>query len=163
MSDHSFSDVSANYGRDHGSGFRAHYVPRSMASSNYYRMAPLPSLRSQTDKQQIAEKSPSTSSEALKSVLLLKNNSYLQSIKLRSNSIANFAAKLNCELFSKEERMKSNVAGTRSKEKLDPSKITAIREATFSVYPTDVSHQHMVWKGCVKATDEMNRRLFRSE
>ena len=163
MSDHSYSDVSASYGRDHGLGFKTHYVSRSSGgSSDYYRMASLPSpMRSQPDKQLIAKKSPSTSSEVLQSILLLKNDSFLQTIKLRSNSIANFAAKLNCEVFSKEERMKSNVAGTRGKEKLNSNKIAAIRDATFSIYPTDVRQQHVVWKECIKAIDEMNRRLFR--
>ena len=125
MSDHSYSDVSASYGRDHGLGLKTHYVSRSSGgSSDYYRMASLPSpMRSQPDKQLIAKKSPSTSSEVLQSILLLKNDSFLQTIKLRSNSIANFSAKLNCEVFSKEERIKSNVAGTRGKEKLNSSKI----------------------------------------
>ena len=163
MSDHSYSDVGASYGRDHGLGLKTHYVSRSSGgSSDYYRMASLPSpMRSQPDKQLIAKKSPSTSSEVLQSILLLKNDSFLQTIKLRSNSIANFSAKLNCEVFSKEERMKSNVAGTRGKEKLNSSKIAAIRDATFSMYPTDVRQQHVVWKECIKAIDEMNRRLFR--
>jgi len=61
----------------------------------------------------------------------------------------------------KEERMKSNVAGTCGKEKLDVSKIAAIKEATFSVYPNDVGLQHFVWKNCVKAIDEINRRLYK--
>ena len=42
-----------------------------------------------------------------------------------------FAAKFNCEVFSKEERRKSNVAGTHGKEKLDMNIIAAIRDATF--------------------------------
>ena len=54
--------------------------------------------------------------------------------------------------------MKSNVADTRGKEKLNSSKITAIRDVTFSIYPTDVRQQHVVWKECIKAINKMNRR-----
>lgn len=57
--------------------------------------------------------------------------------------------------------MKCNVAGTHGKEKLDATKVAAIKETTFSVYPTDVRHQCSVWKQCVKGIDEMNRRLYR--
>ena len=44
MSDHSFGDGSAGYGRDNVLGYRTHYVFRS--SSDYCRMAPLPSMAS---------------------------------------------------------------------------------------------------------------------
>ena len=85
----------------------------------------------------------------------------LQCIRIQSSSTKKFAAKLNCEVFSKEERMKLNVAGTHGKQKLDVSKIAAIKDATFAVYPTDVKQQPTVWRDCMKAIDEMNRRLVR--
>ena len=162
MSDHSFGDGSARYGRDHVSGYRTHYVS-SRSSSDYCRIAPLPSMasRSQPEKQLIIDNPPSMSSEVSQSLLLLKNSSYLESVKARSSSVVNFAAKLNCEVFSKEERMKSNVAGTHGKQKLDVNRISAIRDATFFVYPTDARQQYDVWKGCVRAIDEINRRLLR--
>ena len=48
-----------------------------------------------------------------------------------------FAAKLNCLLFTAEERRRSNVSGSQGKLQLDPSKIFAVRDATFT-YPTDI-------------------------
>ena len=82
-SNHSISDcsTSTSYGRDHGSGY-THYVSKS--STDYYRMG------TQSEKQPIVENWPSTSSdhENLQStLLLLKNSSYLESLKLRSSSI----------------------------------------------------------------------------
>lgn len=90
---------------------------------------------------------------------LLQNRAYLDSIKARSSSIKNFAAKLNSEIFTREERSQSNVNGLQGKPKLDPQKITAIRNATFVAYPVESHKQNGVWKTCVKAIDGMNRKL----
>ena len=57
--------------------------------------------------------------------------------------------------------MKSNVAGIHGKQKLDVTKIAAIKDPTFAAYPTDVKQQPTVWRDCRKAIDEMNRRLVR--
>ena len=62
---------------------------------------------------------------------LLSYSNCLESIKLQSNSTKKFAAKLNCEVFSREEMIKSNVAGTCGKEKLDMNKIIAIKRQHF--------------------------------
>ena len=48
-------------------------------------------------------KAESSSSHSA-SLLHLKNLEYLASIKRKSSSMANFAAKLHCELFTEEER-----------------------------------------------------------
>ena len=69
---------------------------------------------------------------------LLKNPEYLATIKRQSSSMFNFAAKLNCLLFTAEERRRSNVSGSQGKLQLDPSKIFAIRDATFATYPTNI-------------------------
>ena len=90
---------------------------------------------------------------------LLKNCQYLESIKAKSCRIRNFAAKLNCEVFTREERMKSNVNGGQKKPKLDPKKVEAIRNATFIGYPIEIRKQDGVWKDCIKAIDSMNRKL----
>ena len=142
-----YSNSSASYGS--GADYRIH----NTSKSDHYRMA---SAQNQLEKQ-----SSSASTTTTTSLSLLKNNSYLESIKLQSSSIKNFAAKLNCEVFSREERIKSNVAGTHGKEKLDVNKIAAIKEATFTVYPTDIRHQVAVWRDCIKAIDEINRRIYR--
>ena len=158
MSDHSFSDGSAGYGRDNVLGYRTHYVFRS--SSDYCRMAPLPSMasiRSQPEKQLIIDNTPSTSSEVSQSLLLLKNSSYLEYVKSRSSSVVKSAAKFNCEVFSKEERRKSNVAGTHGTEKLDVNISAAIRDATFLFTQLMLGSSTL----CVSAIDEISRRSYR--
>lgn len=92
---------------------------------------------------------------------LLKDSEYLETVKRESSSVGNFAARLNCKVFTVEERMLSNVSGSQGKQKLDPQKILAIKNATFATYPTDMKNKPAVWKGCVKAIDEINRRLHR--
>ena len=79
-------------------------------------------------------------------------------VKRESHSVANFAAKLNCKIFTLEERKQCNVSGSHEKKKFDPQKILAIQNATFTTYPTDML---LIWKNCTKAIDEINRRLLR--
>jgi len=90
---------------------------------------------------------------------LLQNRSFLESVKAKSSSIKNFAAKLNCEAFTRAERIKCNVSGLQNKPKLDEKRIQAIRTATFTLYPIDIRKQEGVWKECIKAIDGMNRKL----
>ena len=92
------------------------------------------------------------------SISVLKNPEYL---KRQSSSMFNFAAKLNCLLFTEEERRRSNVSGSQGKLQLDPCKVFAIRDATFATYPTDIQSKDVMWRNCIKAIDEMNRRLHR--
>ena len=53
----------------------------------------------------------------------LRDSEYLDTIKRQSASIGNFAARLNCEVFTIEERMQGNVSGTQGKLQLDPQKM----------------------------------------
>ena len=38
----------------------------------------------------------------------------------------NFAANVNCEVLSEEERMTSNVSGSKGKDELDPIKVAYV-------------------------------------
>ena len=109
--------------------------------------------------QQSSRESVSSPTLLTDSLSLLQNRSYLESIKAKSSSIQNFAAKLNSEIFTRHERRTSNVSGLQNKSRLDEKKIKAIRDTTFSVYPVEVHKQDAVWKDCKKAIDSMNRKL----
>ena len=90
---------------------------------------------------------------------LLKNPKYLATIKRQSSFMFNFAAKLNCPLFTTEERRRSNVSGSQGKLQSDPSKIHICNQRcyvhTFATYPTDIQNKD------VRGIAEMNRRLYR--
>ena len=105
--------------------------------------------------------SPSTSTWPDKVYSLLNNSTFLETVKRESHSVAKFAAKLNCKIFTLEERKQSNVSGSHEKKKFDPQKILAIQNATFATYPTDMKNKSLIWKNCIKGIDEINRRLLR--
>lgn len=102
-----------------------------------------------------------TSTPIWSETTILKDSEHLDMVKRESSSIMNFAARLNYKVFTIEERMQSNVSGTQGKQQLDPQKILAIKNPTFATYPTDMKDKPLVWKNCVRAIDEINRRLNR--
>jgi hypothetical protein len=48
---------------------------------------------------------------------------------------SNFAANINRKILSEEERMTSNVSGTKGKNELDPIKVAFIKRVTFQQSP----------------------------
>lgn len=84
----------------------------------------------------------------------------IQRIKNSSSSRMNFAAKLNRQLFSVEERKSCNVRGRQGKSMLDPERIKYVKEVTFRMYPVEEDETDWrAWSACVVAIDESNRRL----
>ena len=76
----------------------------------------------------------------------------------------NFAANLNRRLFSITERATCNVKGMLGKGKLDEGKVEAINEITFRQFPLqDKETVEAAWKPCVRAIDEVNRRLNKTK
>lgn len=91
---------------------------------------------------------------------------YLDDAEIRrifstSKSRGNFSALLVQKLYSKDERVVSNVMGTRGKRQLSPSRMNAVRRLSFSLYPVgDEREEETVWKKeCVKAIDSKNRKV----
>lgn len=67
----------------------------------------------------------------------------------------NFAADLNCAIFSKEKRAASNVAGVLGKSKLDVNKIDYIRSKMLRLYPLQSKeNEKNVWSDYTAAIDE---------
>lgn len=88
--------------------------------------------------------------------------SRLLAIKSNSCSRENFAANVNKELFSKEERMHSNVKGVLDKMKLNTQKISYIQQQTFQFFPLMAAdNRKQCWARCVRAIDSCNRQLLR--
>ena len=85
-------------------------------------------------------------------------------MELKSCGIShkNFAKKLVEMIFTKTERSTSNVNG-RHKPKLDPVRISYVKNKTFQMYPYNpsVEKEEKAWAECVIAIDEGNRRLNR--
>lgn len=78
-----------------------------------------------------------------------------------SKSRGNFSALLVQKLYTKDERVVSNVMGTRGKRQLSPTRMAAVRRLSFSLYPVgDEREEDTVWKKeCVKAIDSKNRKV----
>ena len=78
---------------------------------------------------------------------------------MRSCSRRNFAANLVRQLFSKEIRCISNVAG-RGKAMLDPVKISFVKSTCFEYFPLAGTEKlDDEWQKCVISIDESSRRL----
>ena len=77
----------------------------------------------------------------------------------QSCSRMNMAAKMSVKLFDEETRMTHNVAG-RNKSQLDTKIIDYIKTQCFEFFPCKSSeNMEKEWSECVKAIDEMSRRL----
>ena len=81
-------------------------------------------------------------------------------IKNCSSSRVNFAANVNRQVFSIEERSNANVRGRAGKELLNPDKVEYIKSITFKLYPREGKEtEKIAWNSCIVAIDEVNRRL----
>ena len=83
-------------------------------------------------------------------------------MKLRNTSTSrkNFAA-LIVSIFTTEERTSFNVNG-KKKNKLDPHRISFVKQKVFQMYPLQAKEsQDKAWAECVVVIDEANRRLNR--
>ena len=81
-------------------------------------------------------------------------------IKACSSSRKNFAANINRQIFTTEERSTRNVRGKQGKECLPPDKINYIRQVSFQMFPLSGQEtEKSAWNACVIAIDEVNRRL----
>ena len=84
----------------------------------------------------------------------------LIAIRTASVSQRNFAANVNCKILSEEERMTSNVSGSKGKDELDPIKVAYIKRVTFQQYPLKGNEKEKkVWSDCIISIDEVNRQL----
>ena len=83
------------------------------------------------------------------------------SIRISSSSRRNFATNVNRQIFSEEERMTSNVSGTRGKLQL---KVAFIKRVAFQQFPLKAEERaKKAWSDCIEAIDEANRRLNRKK
>ena len=86
------------------------------------------------------------------------------SIRISSSSRRNFATNVNRQIFSEEERMTSNVSGTRGKLQLDSAKVAFIKRVAFQQFPLKGEERaKKAWSDCIEAIDEANRRLNRKK
>ena len=76
-----------------------------------------------------------------------------------SSSKKTQASELVREVFTKEERISSNVNGLKGKTRLDPNKMELVKSLTFVLRPAKPGENgEEVWrKECVKAIDASNR------
>ena len=90
------------------------------------------------------------------------STTFLVDMKPQSSSRPNFAARLVRSLYTIEERKTSNVKGILGKNKLSPTRLGRIKNATMQMYPC-ISGENEVtaWRACCKAVDETCRRLNR--
>ena len=90
--------------------------------------------------------------------------SYLTMIRAQSCSRGNFATHLMKESFTEVERLNSNVRGTHNKQKLSPTRLIKIKDASFDAYPLKLNESDKkAWAECVKAIDACNRTLNRKK
>ena len=82
----------------------------------------------------------------------------LFTLKNRSRSRANFAVLLLKRLFEPSELEGRNIAGVRGKEKVNPVKVSQIKEIVNSFFPTSASEEVSSWRECRRAMDEFLRR-----
>ena len=87
--------------------------------------------------------------------------SSLSIIRANSCSRENFASKLVRELFTKEERLSSNVKGVMGKNKFDEKKIAFVQKLTFENFPCSAVDHKKCWAKCIKAIDSSSRALNR--
>lgn len=78
-----------------------------------------------------------------------------------SKSRGNFAALLVQQLYNRQERISSNVMGTRGKRQLSPRRMIVVKRVTFKMYPSaNEKEEDLIWKKeCVKAIDSKNRKI----
>ena len=83
----------------------------------------------------------------------------IKAVRSASCSRRNFSAKLVAEIFDKDTRQRSNVAGRLGKLKLNPVLIDYVKSLTFQFYPVQYSESEKAeWAKCVISIDESNRR-----
>lgn len=85
-------------------------------------------------------------------------------VRLKSCSRSNFCSNMVRQLYSVEERKRSNVRGKLGKSKLDPTRLAIVHQTAFQVYPLATGErEETVWSHCIKAIDESCRRLNRAK
>ena len=89
----------------------------------------------------------------------------IRRIKEASSSRKNFAAKLVHEIFPQEVLTSSNVNGRKGKSKLDPEKMSTVRQIVYTYWPLKPGAcEEKDWASkCTKAIDEAGRRLNRKK
>ena len=89
-------------------------------------------------------------------------------IFIESRSRANFAKNLTFAIYTQEERRGKNCTGrvfgkAQHKGQLDPTKLAAVKEATFSKYPCNPNLVDITWrKECITAIDSGLRNEHRA-
>lgn len=86
-------------------------------------------------------------------------------LSIRSNSCSreNLASNLVRELFSKEDRMLSNVKGVHGKKKFDEKKMDYVQLQAFELFPlASTENVKKCWASCVRAIDSASRQLNRT-
>jgi mevalonate pyrophosphate decarboxylase len=79
-----------------------------------------------------------------------------------SKSRGNFAALLVQQMYGRQDRIQSNVMGTRGKRQLSPKRMQIVKNLAFKMYPAENEKElELFWKKeCVKAIDSKNRKVF---
>ena len=65
------------------------------------------------------------------------------------------------EIFTKEERLTSNVKGVLGKNKFDTNKIAFVQKLTFENFLCSAVDHKKCWAKCIKAIDSSSRTLSR--
>lgn len=73
----------------------------------------------------------------------------LMVIRSEVSSIMNFAVRVLREICPAQELIGKNISGVRSKEAVDPSKVTQIRELIKKYYPATPGESERNWCECV--------------
>ena len=91
------------------------------------------------------------------------NNVFLSDCLAESVSRPNFSLILVTKFFTEEVRLMSNVSGQCGKNQLDKDIISAIKVASFRMWPLkSTENESAAWRQCVKAIDEGGRHLRRN-
>ena len=103
---------------------------------------------------------PQKSDNDTTSATLLDDHT-IQWLKDQSWSRGNFAVRVMREVFSEEERRKSNVRGVGGKDRLDLTKMAYVRGVVLKRFPDE--NEYKAWNECIKAIDGANWRLRKSK
>ena len=92
---------------------------------------------------------------------ILINDTDIRRIYAVSKSRGNFAALLVQQMYARQERIMSNVMGTRGKRQLSPRRMIVVKRLAFKMYPPpNEREEEIIWKKeCVKAIDSKNRKV----
>ena len=151
----------------------AQEAPHFTVESDETIGSPAPQVQAQVEMTEEAEPSPRVLAQTLHQRIEFDRTSYdpcspipdaiLNEVYKSSVSRRNFAKNLVFLVFDPEEMRGRNCSGKvygkgEPKERLNPTKLHAVKVATFKKYPCDPSEAELIWqRECVKAIDKAIR------